>query len=150
MANIRSDEDRRNALAALVHADVGALRDGLGAIGAPAGVRTLRGPETGLVMVEGRTGGGGAPFNLGEASMTRCVVALACGTVGFGHVLGRDGEKARLIATLDALGETEQHAAAVAALVARLAAEQAEAARQSAADTAATRVEFFTMAREND
>ena len=34
----------------------------------------LRGPETGLVMVRGRAGGGGAPFNLGEMTVTRCTV----------------------------------------------------------------------------
>ena len=36
--------------------------------------RVLRGPEAGLVMVRGRTGGGGAPFNLGEMTATRCTV----------------------------------------------------------------------------
>ena len=35
----------------------------------------LRGPEAGLVMVRGRTGGGGAPFNLGEMTVTRCTCA---------------------------------------------------------------------------
>ena len=34
----------------------------------------LRGPEGGLVMVRGRAGGGGAPFNLGEMTVTRCTV----------------------------------------------------------------------------
>ncbi|MCK5500357.1 MAG: phosphonate C-P lyase system protein PhnG, partial [Tritonibacter mobilis] len=32
---------------------------------------TLRAPETGGVMVRGRAGGTGAPFNLGEMTVTR-------------------------------------------------------------------------------
>ncbi|WP_164159261.1 phosphonate C-P lyase system protein PhnG, partial [Stenotrophomonas maltophilia] len=76
-------------------------------------IRTLRAPEIGLVMVRGRIGGDGAPFNLGEATVTRAAVALPSGEVGFGHVLGRDGEKARLAALADALWQNEAHRAAV-------------------------------------
>jgi alpha-D-ribose 1-methylphosphonate 5-triphosphate synthase subunit PhnG len=32
-------------------------------------VHLIRGPETGLVMVRGRIGGGGSPFNLGEVTV---------------------------------------------------------------------------------
>lgn len=106
----------------------------------------VRGPETGLVMVRGRIGGGGAPFNAGEATLTRCVVQLEGGAVGFGHVLGRDERHAEAMALLDALAEGGRAAevdAAIAPLVA--AREAADAAR--AAEVAATRVEFFTMAR---
>ncbi len=64
--------------------------------------------EDGLVMVRGRIGGDGAPFNLGEATVTRAAVRLASGEVGFGYVLGRDREKARLIALCDALLQSDQ------------------------------------------
>ena len=37
----------------------------------------LRAPEVGAVMVRGRTGATGAPFNLGEMTVTRCAVRLA-------------------------------------------------------------------------
>lgn len=53
----------------------------------------LRGPETGLVMMRGRIGGGGAPFNVGEATVTRATVRLANGSVGHSYALGRDQEK---------------------------------------------------------
>lgn len=142
---------RRARLAVLVAADASRLRALLADLSGPPvpQARTLKGPEVGLMMVRGRIGGGGAPFNVGEAAMARCVVALPCGTMGFGHVLGRDGEKARLVATLDALGETEAHGSAVREAVELLGAEQAAAADRRARETAATRVEFFTMAREN-
>src|SRR5690242_7945668 len=50
----------------------------------------LRPPETGLVMLRGRIGGSGAPFNLGEATATRCAIELETGTTGFSYILGRD------------------------------------------------------------
>src|SRR6187402_2673573 len=62
----------------------------------------LRAPETGTVMVEGRAGGAGRRFNLGEATVTRCIVRLSSGRMGFSYALGRDGRKARLAALLDA------------------------------------------------
>src|SRR5258708_28323405 len=37
----------------------------------------LRRPEIGLVMVRGRAGGTGQPFNLGEMTVTRCAVRLS-------------------------------------------------------------------------
>ncbi|MGI9568832.1 MAG: phosphonate C-P lyase system protein PhnG, partial [Desulfobulbia bacterium] len=39
----------------------------------------VRKPETGLVMVRGRAGGTGNPFNLGEATVTRCSVRSPSG-----------------------------------------------------------------------
>ncbi len=62
----------------------------------------LRPPEIGLVMLRGRIGGDGAPFNLGEATVTRAAVRLETGEVGIAYVLGRDAAKARLAAVLDA------------------------------------------------
>src|ERR1700748_524834 len=57
----------------------------------PPNYTVLRGPEGGLVMVRGRAGGGGAPFNLGEMTVTRCTVRLATGEIGHSYALGRDG-----------------------------------------------------------
>lgn len=36
----------------------------------------IRPAEIGMTLVRGRMGGTGAPFNLGEMSVTRCVVRL--------------------------------------------------------------------------
>ena len=56
------------------------------------GARDLKPVESGLVMLRGRIGGDGAPFNLGEATVTRAVVELPTGERGFAHILGRDAE----------------------------------------------------------
>ena len=44
-------------------------------------------------MVRGRVGGDGAPFNLGEATVSRAAVRLSTGEVGFGYTLGRDRQR---------------------------------------------------------
>lgn len=106
----------------------------------------LRGPETGLVMVRGRAGGDGAPFNLGEMTVTRCAVRLPDGRVGHAYVAGRDTQQAELAALVDALLlDPATHDAVHAAVVAPLA--EAEAGRRAAEArrAAATRVQFFTM-----
>ena len=63
----------------------------------------MRGPETGLVMVRGRAGGSGSPFNLGEMTVTRCTVQLGSGTAGHAYIAGRDERQAELAAVADAL-----------------------------------------------
>lgn len=108
----------------------------------------IRTPENGLVMLRGRVGGDGAPFNFGEASVARAAVKLAGGEVGFGYTLGRDGEKARLIALCDAMMQSAEHRASVQReVIAPLEAELAATRKRQAGETAATRVDFYTMVR---
>src|SRR3712207_4626214 len=104
----------------------------------------LRGPEVWLVMVRGRQGGDGAPFNLGEMTVTRCAVGVADGArVGHAFVAGRDLEKAELAAVLDAaLQDAALRPALMRAVVEPLAAAQAERAARTARKAAATRVDF--------
>ena len=109
--------------------------------------RRLRGPETGLVMVRGRQGGDGAPFNLGEMTVTRCSVALEDGRVGHAYVAGRDARQAELAALLDAaLQDPARRPALLRAVIAALAEAEARRRAERAARAAATRVEFLTMA----
>ena len=111
----------------------------------------MRGPETGLVMLRGRVGGGGAPFNFGEATVTRATVRLPGGAIGHSYALGRDKKKARLAAIADALWQDPAQRADVEAKVLeplRAAAAAADAKRR--AETAATKVDFFTLVRGED
>ena len=84
---------RKAAMAAFASASAADLRKLGEAVPAPIEAEMLRGPETGLVTVRGRIGGGGAPFNTGEATVTRATVRLANGQVGHAYALGRDKEK---------------------------------------------------------
>ncbi len=106
----------------------------------------VRGPEVGLVMVRGRAGGGGAPFNLGEASVSRASIRLASGEVGHGYCLGRDLAKVEVIALIDALWQ-QQPERVEAEIIAPLRALAAEAEQKRRDETAATKVDFFTMVR---
>ena len=138
---------RKAVMAVLAHSDMAEISGHLDAIALPAH-ENLREPENGLVMVRGRIGGDGAPFNLGEATVSRAAIRLASGEVGFGYTLGRDHDKARMIALCDALIQTSDHAEAVEAQVlAPLRARMISERDRKAAETAATRVDFYTLVR---
>jgi len=138
---------RQRAMAVLADcdaADIAARLDGM----VLPGHENLREPENGLVMVRGRIGGDGAPFNIGEATVSRAAVRLTSGEVGFGYTLGRDRQKARIIALCDALIQSADHADGLEAQVlAPLRAAMTSKRNRSAAETAATRVDFYTMVR---
>jgi len=138
---------RKAAMAVLAHSAATDIAGHLEAIALPAH-EDLRDAENGLVLVRGRIGGDGAPFNLGEATVSRAAVRLATGEIGFGYALGRDKEKARMIALCDALVQSDEFAGAVEAKVlAPLRAAIASRQRAKAAETAATRVGFYTLVR---
>ena len=143
-------ERRRQGLQVLAKAEEHDLLEAWAALSAPPAYQLVRGPETGLIMVRGRIGGGGSPFNLGEASVSRATIRLESGEIGHGQCLGLSKRKAELIALLDALYQRPDHQAEIDDLLARIT--QAQAERDKAADerAAATRVEFFTMVRGDD
>lgn len=124
------------------------------AVGAHAGdVRWLRRPETGLMMVQGRAGGTAERFNLGEITVTRCVLRLAAAqpqaAVGVAYVLGRSHRQAQLAAVADALLQVPAWQADVeASLLQPVRQHLRERAAQARRRAQNTRVEFFTMARE--
>jgi alpha-D-ribose 1-methylphosphonate 5-triphosphate synthase subunit PhnG len=75
-------------------------------------------------------------------------VRLASGEVGYGYTLGRDREKARMIALCDALVQSDEFARSVEAnVVAPLRNVMLARRSQTAAEAAATRVDFYTMVR---
>lgn len=138
-------------MAALAQASPAELKRLWEESGFSADAHLLRGPETGLVTLRGRIGGGGAPFNVGEATVTRATVRLADGAVGHSYALGRDKEKARLAAIADALWQDPARRPEVEAkLIEPLRAAQAAADEKRRAETAATKVDFFTMVRGED
>jgi alpha-D-ribose 1-methylphosphonate 5-triphosphate synthase subunit PhnG len=138
---------RQAAMAVLAHADAADIAGHLDSLDLPDHVN-LREPENGLVMVRGRTGGDGAPFNLGEATVSRAAVRLSTGEVGFGYTLGRDRHKAQMIALCDALIQTADHADTIEAKVLTpLRAAMIAERNRKAAETAATRVDFYTLVR---
>jgi alpha-D-ribose 1-methylphosphonate 5-triphosphate synthase subunit PhnG len=138
---------RKAMMATLADAGLRELQDGLVAIGAVEMIE-LRPVETGLIMLRGRIGGDGAAFNLGEAPVTRAAVRLATGETGFSYILGRDKEKARAAALCDALWQSPRHRDAVDRYVLAPVRDRcARERRRAGEETAATRVDFFTLVR---
>ena len=118
-------------------------------IGPVPGYTMLRRPEIGLVMVQGRISGSGAPFCAGEMTVTRAAVRLPGGQIGIGYVGGRRPRQAEIVAAIDALGHLpEWHDTIETRIVAPLADEAEARRRVVAAKAAATKVDFFTVARE--
>jgi alpha-D-ribose 1-methylphosphonate 5-triphosphate synthase subunit PhnG len=109
----------------------------------------LRAPTFCLVMVRGRINGSGAPFNLGEMTVTRCALQLDSGSVGLGYVAGRHKRHAALAALFDAL---LQHGGALAdqlrCTVAELDAKRLARHRHEAAVAATSKVEFTMQLSE--
>lgn len=107
--------------------------------------------EEGLVMIRGRIGGAGVPFNLGEATVTRAVVQLSGGPLGYAYLLGRVPGKARLAAIIDALGQSAQWRGRLEDTLVQPVTERHEAEKKKAREeTEATRVNFFTLVRGED
>ncbi|ANW01038.1 phosphonate C-P lyase system protein PhnG [Bradyrhizobium icense] len=141
------EAQRKAAMAVLAHSGAGDIAGHLAAIAVPAH-ENLREPENGLVMLRGRIGGDGAPFNLGEATVSRAAVRLATGEIGFGYVLGRDRQKAQMIALCDAMVQSTELSGEVETRVIAPLREAMIADRsRKAAEAAATRVDFYTMVR---
>ncbi|WP_394347411.1 phosphonate C-P lyase system protein PhnG [Rhodobacter sp. SY28-1] len=110
----------------------------------------LRQPEIGAVMVRGRVGSTGAPFNLGEMTVTRASVRLATGEVGHAWVQGRDKAHALRAAAVDALMQTDRANDLTAQVLYPLESEARSHREARAAKAAGTKVDFFTMVRGED
>ncbi|MDX2263793.1 MAG: phosphonate C-P lyase system protein PhnG [Hyphomicrobiales bacterium] len=145
-----TDGLRRWWIGVLARADADALRAAMAVCGPLPPVDTLRAAEPGLIMVRGRMGGDGGAFNLGEMTVTRCSVVVA-GFTGHAMVSGRDAERARNAAVMDALlQDAARRDALIEQVVRPLAAAEAERREARARAAAATRVDFFTVARGED
>lgn len=111
----------------------------------------VRSAESGLVMLRGRIGGSGAPFNVGEATVSRAVVRLTTGEIGYSHLLGRSKTRARLAAIIDGAGQNSGYRPLIERYLVHPVISRLEIERRIAREeAAATRVEFFTLVRGED
>jgi alpha-D-ribose 1-methylphosphonate 5-triphosphate synthase subunit PhnG len=138
---------RARWMSVLARATRGELEAAWADLGEHPEYEMLRRPEMGLIMVRGRAGGTGNPFNFGEMTVTRCAVRLADGTTGHCYAAGRDGRKAELAALFDALLQSGGGARLQASVISPLARRQAADRELVSRKAAATKVEFFTMIR---
>jgi len=141
-------------MALLARAPLPLLEQGLQSYQIGRQTEWLRRPETGLYMVQGRVGGTGERFNLGEVTVTRCALRHVgadsqASAVGVAYVLGRQHRQAELAALADALLQEPEHQSRLEQELltpVRQHLEQLKAQRQ--AQIQSTKVDFFTVARE--
>ena len=142
---------RRDRFKILVHAEIEELEAAWQKVLEPPGYQLLRGPETGLTMIEARAGGTGRRFNLGEMTVTRCSLQMDNGYAGHSYVAGRSPRKAELVAAFDALFQDPAQLEKLGDMILTpLKAAREERTSAQACKTAATRVEFFTMVRGDE
>jgi alpha-D-ribose 1-methylphosphonate 5-triphosphate synthase subunit PhnG len=144
---------RKEWLELLSASDPVELRSLMSAIARP-NFTWLRKPQMGLYMVRGQIGGNGGAFNLGEVPVTRCVLRVLSNTtnptIGVGYTLGRAPDHATLCAIADALLQDSASARRLQdEVLAPLTRTRESLNRQRYADSQATRVEFFSVARES-
>lgn len=107
----------------------------------------IRTPETGMVMARGQAGGTGQVFNLGEVSVTRCVVLLADGAIGYSYVLGRSSRHAELAAVVDGLLQGEGCDEWFDRIIQPLQEQQLLRRAVRNSEITGSKVNFFTMVR---
>jgi alpha-D-ribose 1-methylphosphonate 5-triphosphate synthase subunit PhnG len=111
----------------------------------------LRSPSIGSAMVKSRIGGTQSDFNLGEITITRCVVQIesASGYItGFGYVAGRSRRHAELAAVCDGLLQCPSWYERVKAeVIEPLDYTRVHTHELEQRQTSATEVKFFTLVR---
>lgn len=147
-----STAQRQAWLSVLAHAPRDALAEHAERCSLGQAFDWLREPETGLALVRARIANRGDRFNLGEVTLTRCIARVSLdghATAGVGHVLGRDAQRARWVAQLDALLQqpTLQEHLLAEVLAPLRALRQAKLAQEQARH-AASRVSFYTLQSE--
>ncbi|MCV2352797.1 phosphonate C-P lyase system protein PhnG [Paucibacter sp. B2R-40] len=148
--------ERQQWLSVLAHAPRESLQQLLGPLMTGLQFEPLRAPEVGLTMLRARAGNSGERFNLGEATLTRCVLRCVLRfqgedhvSVGVGYVLGRDVERASWVAQADALLQQPAWVERLQAeVIAPLRALTQALRVQQASETAASRVQFYTLQAE--
>jgi len=136
---------RQHWMAILARLPAGDLDELLQTSGDGHEFNLLRPAECGLCMVRGRISARGDAFNLGEVSITRCVVQLDNTITGVAYIKGRDKKRAEMAARLDAL---LQSGSLKVDSLQEYSAKLDNERKQRTATVATTKVDFFTMARD--
>lgn len=104
-------------------------------------------PETGMIMMQARQDGSGPRFNLGEVTVSRCILKLGT-TMGYSMVMGSNLRHAQLAALFDALlQKPEQGLNLQNNLVPKLRQIRDQKRREYKEDIETSKVEFFTLKR---
>lgn len=111
----------------------------------------IRAPEIGLAQVQARMGGTGNRFNVGDITVTRCVVKLENGDLGYSYLSGRNKPHAELTAVIDALMQSQTYQQELMqSLIEPLQALRDQKHQHRQQQVASSKVDFFTLVRGDD
>ncbi len=140
---------RKNWISILGCADPADLESAARQIPYETDYTTIIGPETGMLMVQARRDGTGPRFNLGEITVTRCVVEVNGRYPGTGWVIGANHRHAELAALFDGfLQDPNLHPLLMKKFIPDLLEKQRTAEEALLKEASDTRVEFFTLKRD--
>lgn len=141
-------ETRQRWLSALAHSEPAVLESRMQSLKLAPEYSLIRPAETGLVQLQARMGGTGDRFFAGDATLTRAVVRLNDGTLGYSWVLGRDKPHAERCAVIDALLQAPHHfQTLMETLICPLEAQRDAQIAARRAEVNTSRVDFFTLVR---
>jgi alpha-D-ribose 1-methylphosphonate 5-triphosphate synthase subunit PhnG len=139
---------RQRWMKVLAKASLEDLKDAVQKTDSHPDYQFLRNPETGMVMARARAGGTGQRFNLGEMTVTRCVVRTDDGDVGCGYVMGCDHQHAEYAALFDAMLQNPSYRVDLMDnIIHQLEVVQKDREKTISRKSASTKVDFFTMVR---
>ncbi|AOE41806.1 phosphonate C-P lyase system protein PhnG [Pantoea agglomerans] len=140
--------DRQRWLSVLAHSSAALLETHWQALNLQPAFTLIRPAEIGLTRLQARMGATGKRFVMGDATVTRAVVQLSDGTLGYSYLLGRDKAHAERCALLDALlQQPETRQLLEEKIITPLAAWRDEQRQLRAREIASSKVDFFTLVR---
>ncbi|MGC1027472.1 phosphonate C-P lyase system protein PhnG [Pantoea agglomerans] len=140
--------DRQRWLSVLAHSSAALLETHWQALNLQPAFTLIRPAEIGLTQLQARMGATGKRFVMGDATVTRAVVQLSDGTLGYSYLLGRDKAHAERCALLDALlQQPETRQLLEEKIITPLAAWRDEQRQLRAREIASSKVDFFTLVR---
>ncbi|MBO0638003.1 phosphonate C-P lyase system protein PhnG [Pantoea agglomerans] len=140
--------DRQRWLSVLAHSSAALLETHWQALNLKPAFTLIRPAEIGLTRLQARMGATGKRFVMGDATVTRAVVQLSDGTLGYSYLLGRDKAHAERCALLDALlQQPETRQLLEEKIITPLAAWRDEQRQLRAREIASSKVDFFTLVR---
>ena len=140
--------DRQRWLSVLAHSSAALLEAHWQALNLQPAFTLVRPAEIGLTRLQARMGATGKRFVMGDATVTRAVVQLSDGTLGYSYLLGRDKAHAERCALLDALlQQPETRQLLEEKIITPLAAWRDEQRQLRAREIASSKVDFFTLVR---
>ncbi|MGC0952031.1 phosphonate C-P lyase system protein PhnG [Pantoea agglomerans] len=140
--------DRQRWLSVLAHSSAALLETHWQALNLQPAFTLIRPAEIGLTRLQARMGATGKRFVMGDATVTRAVVQLSDGTLGYSYLFGRDKAHAERCALLDALlQQPETRQLLEEKIITPLAAWRDEQRQLRAREIASSKVDFFTLVR---